>query len=365
MKVLIALIVPISFLFSCQSDIDPGEIYALEVLQGNTNQQFGYGEEKLSDIREMSEDRSNGEVQIVYMDLYRFLIKIDSLSGNYVSIIEKMKMDMFTSFHEELSFAKEESIIQYDYKKEKSSRPVNYVLSNVKSRGGSDILNPKNRDLLITSIRRFRRELCEIIEKSACIDDRLYFFKDPTINDFKDKKDFDRQFDEKTKESNIAPDDIEAVRKIYFLLSKTDKQWESILTEEDSWVDVMGVLLSVENSILEARLLAFYQMRGRVGCGGSYSFSKILPLVNVPNAAVAGDTVQLEVLMAAFNEYKTPDITVSGGRVGKIKDGKGYISIVVPNSKELEVKGTITINNKSGIPTTNEWSHKIKVIPTK
>lgn len=367
MKALIVFIVPILFLFSCNSEIDPGEIYALEVLQGNTHQQFAYGEEKLLDSKECSEDKSAGEIQKVYMDSYGFYMKIDSISGSYVSIIEKMKMDMFIGLNEELAFEKEESIIQYDYKREKSSRPVYYVLSNVKNRGGSDILNPKNRDVLIMSIRKYRKELCEMIVKSAYYHKNRpsYFFKDPAINEFKNNEDFNRQFDEKIKQSKISPDDFEAVRKIYFLLSKTDSEWEVILTEKDSWVDAMGVLLAVENSILEARSLAFYLMSGRGGCGGSSIFTKILPLVNGPNAAVAGDTVQLEIIMAAYDEYKTPVITVSEGRVEKIKEGKGYISVVVPNSKELEVKGTISILNKSGVPRTNEWSHKIKVIPTK
>lgn len=364
MKALLALIIPILFLFSCNSDIDSGEIYALEVLQSNTLEQFAYGEERIYEMKEFSEDKSNGEALIRAKKYYRFMLEVDSVSGNCISLIEKMKREMFTNFNEELSIKKEVSIIHYDYAKEKNSRPATYTLSNVKYSGGSDILNSENRIVLIKSIRNLRRELCEIVERSWISNtDFGFFFKDPLINNFKNKKDFDRQFDEKIKQSKIALDDLEMIRKTYFLLSKTDKQWESILTEKDSWVDVMNVLLSLENEILQARGMALTQLLyGRMGCMGSYSFTKILPLVNGPNAAVAGDTVQLEILMAAYDEYKTPIITVSGGRVEKIREGKGYISVVVPNSKELEVKGTITIMNKSGIPKTNGWSHKINVI---
>jgi hypothetical protein len=42
------------------------------------------------------------------------------------------------------------------------------------------------------------------------------------------------------------------------------------------------------------------------------------------------------------------------------KDGMTYLKLKV--DKEMEIKGFLTILNKSGVPKTTEWSKKIEVL---
>lgn len=368
MKDFFISILLVSFLVSCQNQNDKGKIYSLEIIQTNTLEQFSYGEERIMEIEEMFNDRpGTNEFYTIKKRIHNSLLKIDSLSGIPISEFGKMKMEMFKSFGENVAVKNENSIISYDYKKEKASRPLSYFLSKVKYVGESQIFNNSNKELIIKMIKKYRFEICkEIIESNKLVqkNSKPYFFVDPQINEFKDEKDFTKQFDRKIKKSNISYDDIQTIQRIYRILSKSDSEWKMILNKRDSWIDDLGVLLSIENDILKIRSMALTLIRVRIGCGGNYSFTHILPIINGPNAAISGDTVELQVLMAVHDAYKNPTFEISnGGKIVKVEKGIGYVKAVMPKSKNIEIKGTITIKNRSGIPYTEKWNHKIRILP--
>lgn len=367
MKNILISIIIFSILSGCKSKNDNGKLYTLETIQNNTVNQFYYGEERIMVIKEMVyyDDSGNEEFRSRIKLMFKSFLKIDSLTGVLISEMGKMKKEMFKSFDENMSLKNENSIVYYDYKNVKSSRPLSFDLSNVKYVGESNLLSEKNRNFIIKSIRKYRKEICCEIEKSIYSrkNTHPYFFIDPQINDFKDDKDFNKKYERKIKKSKISIDDYEGIKQIYRLLSKTDEQWNLILNEKESWIDDLGVLLSIERDIMMVRSFALDQIGSRIGCRGNYNFSHILPIVEGPNAAVAGDTVELKILMAFFNAYQNPTFEIfGGGKLEKIEKGIGYFKVVIPKSKEIEFKGNITLKNKSGIPHSEIWKHKIKIL---
>lgn len=369
MKNIPIIIILFSILCCCNYKNDTGKIYSLEIIQNNTLEQFSYGEMRMAEMEEMVEDRTNPiDFQSKINLLYKAFLKIDSLTGIQISKISKMKIEMFNSFGENVNVKQENSILNYDYRKVKTSRPVSYTLKKVKHVGKSTILIEKNRDIIIESIRKYRNEICKEIAKSANLEKGTspFTFIDPQINNFKNDKDFFEQYDIKIKKSKIAFEDFETIKMIYRMLSKTDDEWDKIINEKDTWIDDLSILLSVESDLLKVRSMAFDVIRSRIGCGGNYNFSHILPVVYGPNAAISGDTVELKILMAAYNAYQTPTFEIfGGGKLEKVEKGIGYVKVVLPKSKEIEIKGNITVKNKSGIPKTQMWNHKIVILTEK
>lgn len=366
MKTIFSLISLFLILVSCSTEKnDAGKIYSLEVLQQNTLEQYYFGEEKLATLNEYTQDKSAGtKFHSRILKISQCASEIDSCAGNVIYLLEDLKVELFKQSGEEIALNKPSSMFLKEYNKRDPSGLCTYDFTKVKHTGGSSVLNSENREKIVTSIRTYRKLLCELLEKSITVSDnrKPYFFKDPNIIDFKDQSDFNKQFDEGLKQSNVSPDDLEAIRRIYELLSKTDEQWESIIHDSDSWMDAITILLSLQSTILQTRSLALGVVHARIGCIADFGFTKILPVVYGPNAAQAGDTVELRVLMAAINGDKDPFITVSRGKVTKVENGIGYIKVVVPKSGEINVGGKISIMNQSGIPKTQDWSHRIQVM---
>jgi gliding motility-associated protein GldM len=116
----------------------------------------------------------------------------------------------------------------------------------------------------------------------------------------------------------------------------------------------------LQKEILTARADAVALVRGRVG-GGEYSFNNIVALAYGPEVANANEEVNIEVMMAAFDSDKQPIVTVNGGSLKETHDGRGFVTAKAGGS-ELNLSGTITILNKSGVPKTMPWEKKIVVM---
>lgn len=171
-----------------------------------------------------------------------------------------------------------------------------------------------------------------------------------------------KQMDEAIKTSHVAQDDREALKKIYMNLSHNSKEWEQLLIDDIHWADALNILLQLELDVLKARADAISLIGSRFSYCGS-SFDKILPLVIGPEVAQQNEEVYFEVLMAAYDSNKQPFVEAQDAEVVSIKDGKAKLKVNVGNAKEVTIKGTITIKNKSGIPKTEEWSKRILVLP--
>lgn len=348
---------------SCREENDAGEIYTLNVLQRSNYDEFAEGEMKMIIIKEIAEDKTQKDLMTRTQILETHFFKIDTLCGDMMYFLESIKKEMFKEVGESLALKSNSNILYFE--NEKKSCPLSYNLQNVKYTGGTDVLVSEKAEKIKDTLRFFRGEICRMIENSVIVEKnmRKFYFIDPNINDFKDIKEYNQKFEKATLKMNLAQDDAEAIKQIYFQLTKSDQEWDNILTEKDSWIKAFRVLVSLQNDVLNARRNTFALMGSRF-CIGEYGFTRIIPIVNGPEAAKPGDKIQLQVFYGAINQDKAPYVEVlNGGKVTNVKNGLAYVEVVVPNEKELTITGRITVKNKSGVPKTENWTKKIYILP--
>ena len=119
-------------------------------------------------------------------------------------------------------------------------------------------------------------------------------------------------------------------------------------------------LSSLQKDILSARAKAITLIRNRMGVG-EYSFNKIIPLAYGPEVVNANEEFTVEVLMAAFDSDKQPEVIYNGATISDVHDGKGYLKLQAQGST-MDLNGTISIRNKSGIKKTMEWNKTVHVM---
>lgn len=350
-------------LVSCQEKNVESKIYLAQSVQSHCLETYFKGEQTFMEMKEFASEFGYEEgVNRKRVEFFSHFQILDSLSSIPILKIEKLKAKMFRNFGEETTPNAPASIVSSDTQNKKDSKPVLFDFEKVEYSGKSELWSAKNRVEIQALFKDYRGAICKEIIETAGIsyDGSTPIFVDFDINEFESKEDFRVQYDQQIIKSKISPDDQEAVRKIYMELTKSTKEWGQLLTQGESWLDDLLILLSLENEILRIRSMAFMLLRLRMGCGADYGFTKILPLVKGPGLAKFGDTVELQVFMGAFNANKQPIVEASGGgKVIKIENGIGYVQVVMPKTKEVDLNGTITLKNKSGIPKTMDWKHKI------
>jgi hypothetical protein len=358
-----------------------------ENIQIANENEYYRGAEKFAELEEVADDKTNPEAQKKAKALLKSVEQIDKIVAKEIKFIDDLKKKILEACGEDLKKPEggEESIIFKTYKggKEGELRPVRMKLANVNSKDkydepmqimgiGDNIANPTGKGKeLWTRYLNFRKQITELIASSQITQpgQKKYFFKSPDITSFKDFKDMNKQIDDAIKKSNINPDDVAAIKKIYGSLTKKEKDavhdlkdvhWIGRTFDHSPVVAAIASLSSLEKEILTARADAVTLIRDRVG-GGEYSFNKIMPLAYGPELATKNDEVTVEVLMVAYDSDKQPEVTVSGGTLKEVKDGKGIIKANAGGG-DMTLRGTITIRNKSGIPKTESWEKQIKVM---
>lgn len=125
----------------------------------------------------------------------------------------------------------------------------------------------------------------------------------------------------------------------------------------------LGLLTTLEQEILSARAMALANWQSKVSTG-EYGFDSISAVVDGPNVVASGEETSYRVFIGALNSYQQPEIEVthpSDARIVYNDDGT-YSIFVSPEKKgTIEVSGTITIKNKSGIGRTMDWKRSVEV----
>lgn len=365
MKRLLFHLLPILLLLSCSSENNPAKIYVLQTMQKSMHDQYAYGHMYLLDLREMAEDKSQPREYLTRVkQIYRHALHIDSLVGSAVYKIEQLKWKVFKEIGVKVNKRTLNYLTNNELAPKNASYPNSYDWTKIRHTGESNLFDEATIKELKNSLRHLRKNVCEYLAFSVNTEVYSKFsFVDPQINDYKDADDFTRIYTAKTKHQHIPPDDVEILKRIYFALTKNEQFWQNVLTEKDDWTEVMQMLLALETDILDARSNAITSIRFRIGCGADFGFTHILPVVDAPTAAIAGDTLTYTVYMAAFNADKNPSFTIkSGGELLYVKNGIGYFRAIVPQNGNLELNGLLTIFNKSGIPKTVLWKRSVKAI---
>jgi len=352
-----------------------------ENIQISNLNEYGRGEEKRSDLKEVAEDKSAPDVQKKAKALLIVVDKIDKMTAEQIKMIDDMKIEILKTCGEDVTKTGEGAIIVSPYNTKEPLKPARMNLMHVEGKDkydepmlvmgiAEDLKNPSgNGKKLWESYNKYRTDLAELIASSSSTPEKKYSFKDPKINKYKDFKDLKGQLEKSLK--TVAVDDQEALIKIYQSLTKLERvkmeeneegevHWIGKTFDHSPSVAALASLSSLQKEILTARADAVALVRGRVG-GGEYSFNKIVALAYGPEVANANEEVNIEVMMAAFDSDKQPIVTVNGGSLKETHDGRGFVTAKAGGS-ELNLSGTITILNKSGVPKTMPWEKKIVVM---
>jgi gliding motility-associated protein GldM len=236
-----------------------------------------------------------------------------------------------------------------------------------------DIKKPKRTGIeLWEKYNKYRKELTELIVKSASTPEKPYSLKVAELNEFKDGIDLEKKVNKMFEKGKISPDEIDEVKKIYKSLSKNERHeihhgeikgvhWVGKTFDHNPQVAGIASISALQKEILTARADAVSLIRSRVG-GGEFSFNKVMSLATGPMIANSGDEVELKVLMAAFDSDKQPVVNVSGGSVKEVKDGVGTVIAKVSGSTEMKLSGTVAIAKKNGELKSTPWEHTIKIM---
>jgi hypothetical protein len=356
-----------------------------ENIQIANENEYQRGQEKYLDLKEVSEDKSQKDLMEKAKKLMVTLNKIDEITAKRVKLIDDIKLEILKACGEDItSVGTPESIVIRAYSTKEPLKPTRMNLDKVNGKDkyddpmrimgiDKDIKRPTGQGAeLWKSYNDYRTELTELIAGSVIVEkgQKAFFYKAPAINEFKDFKDLGQKIDKSIEASNVNMDDKEAIKTIYQSLTKQEiwevhgmkgVHWIGKTFDHSPSVAALASLSSMQKEILTARANAVSLIRSRVG-GGEYSFNKIMALAYGPELANNGDEIEVQVLMAAFDSDKQPEVTVNGGTVSETRDGKGYIRMKASGAIEMRLTGKITIKNKSGIPKTMDWEKTIKIM---
>ncbi len=356
-----------------------------ENIQVANENEFARGQEKYFDLREVSQDKTQPDLQKKAAKLMETVEKIDKITAERIKLIDDIKIEILSACGEDVTtVGTPESIIFKAYDAKSPLKPTRMHLDHVSGKDkydepmlvmgiNEDITKPVGRGMeLWESYNKYRGELTELIAGSVIVEkgQKKFYFKDPKINDWKDFPDLQVKIKKAIDAANVNMDDKEAIAKIYMGLSKMEKSevhevpgvhWIGKTFDHSPSVAALASLSSMQKEILTARADAVSLIRSRVG-GGEYSFNKIMALAYGPEIANQGDEIEVQVLMAAYDSDKQPEVTFNGAKISEVKDGKGYVKTKASGGAEMTLKGEITIKNKSGIPKTLPWEKNIKIM---
>ncbi|MEZ4937225.1 MAG: GldM family protein [Crocinitomicaceae bacterium] len=170
--------------------------------------------------------------------------------------------------------------------------------------------------------------------------------------------------------STVNKEDRAVVKAIYMQLTKQERadthggenkdiHWVGRTFDHAPVVAALAQLSSLEQDIRTAESNALAHIRTKVG-GSDYSFNKVQALAYSPsNYYNSGDSVEVQVFMAAYDSYNQPIVTYADKKEGKdvevkdVKEGKGYLRFRAVASDTL--KGVLKVKKKDGSLQPLDW----------
>ncbi|MCH2224528.1 MAG: hypothetical protein MK066_07135 [Crocinitomicaceae bacterium] len=309
--------------------------------------------------------------------------KIDKITGEMIKKIDDIKMDIMTKSGEDVKTVKNKDhavIIWTKYNKDQQTLPVRMNLTAVQAKDqydvpmheiiGENIKNPTGSGLkLWNDFNGYRNKLVELTGSYEW-GGKKFSIKPKSINTFKDNKDLTAKVRKMVEGSDgNHKEDDQVLQDLYMMLTKQEKSevhevegvhWIGSTFDHAPLVAALASLSSMQQDILSARALALAHWKGKVSTG-EYSFNKIMPLAYGPAVANAGDEVELQVMMAAFDSDNQPTVTSSTGAVTYPGNGQGIVKFKAGGAT-MNLTGTVSIKNKSGVAKTENWNHEITIM---
>ncbi len=304
---------------------------------------------------------------------------VNKLTGSMIDQIDKIKLDILEKSGENIKTIKDKdelAIIWKPYNAKTPCVPTRMNLMAVQAKDqydvpmheiiGEDIKNPTGSGKkLWADFNKFRTDLIKTV---ATYD--KFSINPKAINDYKSNEDLTKKV-KKMIESSKADlrEDGQVLQDMYINLTKPERlkvhemegvHWIGATFDHSPLVAAIASLSSMQQDILSARAMALAHLKSKVTTG-EYSFNKIVGLAYGPMIANANDEIELKVMMAAFDSDNQPTITYNGNSfLGE--NGQGTVKVKVSGGAEMNLKGQVTIKNKSGIKKTEDWEHKVIIM---
>jgi gliding motility-associated protein GldM len=362
-----------------------------ENIQIANENEFARGEEKKNQLKELTTDDSNPAVAEKATQYLKDVKKIEEKTAKLIYFLDQLKIkimvacgEAITPEGENLAGTPEEMhLIHGEYDKKFPCKPTRMHLAHIQGAdkydepmfvmGVSESINAPTGDgkQLWDDYNIYRKEILELLVKSASTTEKKYKLKVLDINEFSNEKGkkLAEQVDKMFAKGDVSPDEIDDLKKIYISLSKNEMNahhdqvahWLGKTFDHNPQVAGIASLSSMQKEILTARADAITLIRSRVG-GGDYSFNKVEGFAFGDVIANSGDEVEINVMMAAFDSDKQPEVKPSIGTVSEVKDGIAKVKVKVSGGAEMIIKGKVGIAKKNGLVTYKDWEHTIKIM---
>ena len=310
---------------------------------------------------------------------------IDQEAAKMIQEIDKLKLKIIDESGESIVVEdkNEASIIWTKTDLEMGALPIRMNLMAVQAKDayndamrimiGQDIKRPEGDGMkLWENFNKYRNRIVELTGSYEW-GGKTFSVKPKNIPEFEDNKDLAKQVAKMIDASKgNLKEDRQVLIDLYIGMTKREKS-EDRGTSDVHWIGktfngsplvaAIASLSSMEQDVLAARALALAHWKSKVS-KGEYSFNKIMPLAYGPLIANGGDSIELQVMMAAFDSENQPKVTIEemeGAEIVYPGNGQGIIRLKAGGSA-MSLKGTVSIKNKSGVPKTADWSHEIVIM---
>ncbi len=354
--------------------------------------QFFRGTNFISDVNsEIGSSEKDAENK-AKLDKLKFVYKkmeaIDVEASNMIKEIDELKIEILKESGENVEVTKdkdEELILWTKSDAATPSLPMRMNLMAVQAKDqydipmhviiGEDIKNPSGKGITLwNNFNNYRNRLVEMIG-SYDMNGKKFVVKNlKAINEFDSNMDLQNKVEAMIKGmKNINKnEDEQAMIELYIMMTKKEKgevhgvkgvHWIGQTFDHSPLVAALASLSSLQQDVLSARAFALNHWKSKVSTG-EYSFNKVMPLAYGPVVANSGDSITLQVMMAAFDSDNQPVVTVEGMEGVNITypgNGQGLVKLTAGGTT-MSLKGTVAIRKKSGAIKKENWEHEIIIM---
>jgi len=352
------------------------DVYDASLTQFDIGQ--GYYEEVNWNIEST---RRNDDSRIKLQKVEYLLSKMDSIenySNILVALVDEIKYELLVQSNEDLKKVKQgddNSILWGKLESRKSAQPVKFNLSAINNKGrtisnkvmldSDGALTEKSLNLWNTLLL-FRKK---IIEHTGSYNWGKQKFKIEisNVDKFSSAKDLRSKVELMIdgSKANII-DDRQVLIDLYMMLTLESSKdggnhWIKSTFENTSIIEALSALTSFQYDVLSARRLALAHWKSKIGhC--CYRFDEILPVATGPSTVIQGNPINITVIVAAYDSYNSPKVTIDGSGVIHYEEGLGIITIS-PESTGLQTyRGTVGLKTMSGLEKTYNWEWSVNVL---
>lgn len=350
-----------SFLYSCSSGPanDPRTVYIYQTMQTEMFNTCERIYENISNVKEISEDKSLPDIQIRAKQSMEDIHKMEVSAGEAIQLIEDAKRLLFLQMGENLNLEDKTSIRYQKFDLRYPLIPARYDLTKVKNNETTNVLSPNGNFAknINSKIKQLRKVLTETIafNKDRYTNEIHNYFKDPNINTFSSRLDLRKQIEQSSGFKHVSLDDKELILRIYEQISFTPEFWETSFGENLTWIEVFGFLISLEADIMNATNDAITSILYRYGSCGCIEATSFVPVVIGEERLLPGQNPTFQVQFAGILNQRQPIINGKDIEVLHVRDGVATVKGDMGKNEKKTFQGTITILNKSGIPKTLHW----------